>query len=99
MLGTTESPEMKTMEDLVQHPTISIQQELVRRHCREAETSLANARSYEEAVNIVELMCGRLERECESSLIVHAALGYMMEVANSSWKERIHGTGPTNHYN
>ena len=75
------------MEEMVQHPTDTVQHELVREYCREAEGRITIARSRADTVRIKEEWCNRFQRQCESELLINATSRYLDEIIARQWKE------------
>ena len=75
------------VEAMVQHPTDTVQHELVLEYCKEAEGRIMAARSHADAIRIKEEWCKRFQRECKSALLVNAASAYLDEIIQRQWKE------------
>ena len=63
-----------------------MQVELIRSHCEEAKALMERAPDYASAVRVGESSCKRLERECESSLIVTASRKYIQNLMRERWR-------------
>jgi hypothetical protein len=85
------------MDAVVKHPTNSLQHELVREYCREAEGLIIKARSRSEAISIKNESCTRFKQECESELLVNATSAYLDEIIAQHWGE--HGRDQANNHN
>lgn len=74
------------MEAMVKHPEDSVQHELVREYCGEAEGRIMGAASYADAITIKEEWCKRFRNECKSALIVSATSAYLDGIIMRKWK-------------
>lgn len=75
------------MEAMVKHPEDSVQHELVREYCGEAEGRIMAAASHADAITIKEEWCKRFQNECESTLIFNAASAHLDGIMIRKWKE------------
>lgn len=73
------------MEAMVKHPGDSVQHELVREYCGEAEGRIMSAGSHTDAIAIKEQWCKRFRNECESALIANATSAYLDGIIMRKW--------------
>lgn len=74
------------MEFLSSHSTPDLQVELVRRYCGDVEAMIEAATTVEDAKQIGEHVCGKLERECGSPLVSNAARVYVENIIRQLWR-------------
>jgi hypothetical protein len=62
------------------------QSKLIAKHCFGVEERIRNARSKEDADQIVSKACSRFENECSSSIVRIALAQYVQEKVTQYWK-------------
>lgn len=65
------------------------QKEIIARHCADAEDRIRTAASKSEASRIVDDLCQRFDRECESSLVRSFLKKHVNHLLTLHWSERV----------
>jgi hypothetical protein len=75
------------MEHISRPGRSTLQEQLLRAYCDEAENLLRQSASLQEALTIRDDVCERLREECESTMVFQGAKEYLTGIIRNRWSQ------------